>query len=448
MSSSSDILIVHDMVVVLSTDSGNIDLTTSKLNGRTPKLAIIGHSYQGLSGTSACAGLGAADGTNEFCVTICAEDNANASDVKMNRTVAAILETVDPQSSGQGSLDVSASFVSFIPDGIRVNVAANPVQNTNYPVLFFAGDDLEIEVGSFTADAAAASTNTLNFGGGITQWDLLIGARTGDQADNISNNHAYSLGFLSRQGGNSTGQCIHTSSDDGAGTSIVTYGVFDTEFLRLIDPVGSNAWSISRTGSTDTSITFTKDENDFTDSDLFDYIAIGMAGNGAIADIIDTPVSTSVDWNVSSVGFKATAAFTSPSAITGANRNTTISTPGNGAGVNTQFWDSTGAGGILSGNGVQMSEEDGAATTDVRRGTNFGSLGACLADDGLFMMSLGTPDPGTTFKPDGWTVVAADISIANTTARNFMYMAFGESDEHLLFRDQALQFVSQPQLRM
>lgn len=414
-------------------------------------LAIFAIRFQPLGDSSGITGIGACDGTNEFCVCIAAEDDANASDVKMNRSTAACLEAIDPQSSGQGSIEYQANFVSFIADGVRLNVTTTPERTMGFSVMFFAGDDLEIEIGSFTADAAAASTNTLNFGGGITQWDLLIGARTGDQADNISNNHAYSLGFLSRQGGNSTGQCVHTSSDDAAGTSVVTYGVFDTEFLRVIDPEGTDAWSISRTGSSDTSITFTKDEDAYTASDVFDYIAIGMAGNGGIADLIDTPTSAVVDWDVTGLGFKAQAMFAHPSAITSANRNTTVATAGDGHGFSPHFWDSSGAGGRFTGVGVKFTEEDNVGTTHVSQGINTGgNIGQAFNDaDGLFM-SLGNPSISfaSRFNTGGWKVVAADISIANATARSFMYMAFGEPDEHLLFRDQALQFVNTPQMRM
>ena len=448
MSSTSDILIVEDRVDIIATDSGNTDLTTSRLNGRTPKLVIFLVRFQPLGDLSGCAGIGAADGTNEFCVCIAAEDDANASDTKMNRSTAACIEVIDPQSSGQGSIEYQANFVSFIPNGVRVNVTTSPNNANAFAAMFFAGDDLEVEIGSFTADAAVSSTNTLNFGGGITQWDLLIGARTGDQADDISNDHAYSLGFLSRQGGNSTGQCIHTSSDDGAGVSVVTYGVFDTEFLRLIDPIGTDAWSISRTGSSDTSITFTKDEDDYTASDVFDYIAIGMAGNRAIADLIDTPTDDTVDWNVTGLGFKPQAAWTHPSGITSANRNSTVSTNGNGHSLSTAFWNSAGPGGSLTGDGVKFREEDDVTTTDVDQGINVGNLGQAFSDSDALLMSLNDSSVDTRFKTDGWTVVAADVPTANSTARSFLYAAFGEPDEHLLFRDQALQFVNTPQMRM
>ncbi len=443
----SDILIAQDRFNIQPTDSGNKNFTTSKLNGRTPKLALIWMRSQG---DVAAVAFGACDGTNEICLSFSAEDNGNASDTKQTRETAGCIRCIDPTSTGGGSFHYEADFVTFIADGMTIDVTNPPpgsLNIANLAVMFFAGEDLEVEIGSFTADAAAASTNQLSFGSGITQWDAFIGIRTGDNQASIVNNHGFSFGLLSRNDGNSTGQCVHTGSDDNAGVSVVTYGSFDTEFLRVIDPVGSNAWSISRTASDDTSITFTKDENDFTDSHTFAYVAIGLAGLPVIADMIDTPVSTSLDWVVTSVGFRSQACIFQPSAIVVANRNTTVTTTPNGTGIAMSFVDTQGVNRLINGSFMEFIESDDV--TVMRTATTTGLLITNVAsDDTATKIGIANGTTGTVFTANGWVIKAADIIFADATARSFNYMAFGEADPTHLFRDEALRFASLPQWRM
>ncbi len=441
MSSTSDILIVQERKDIAGS-TGNQDITTTKLGGRTPKLVLF--LMRRTTSGSFSIGLGATDGTTQFACCFCAEDNASSADTKQTLETNACFFLIDPDAGGQ-QIDAEASVVSMITDGVRINVStAVGGAGELCPVFFFAGDDLEIEIGQFTADAAAASTNTLNFGGGINQWDALIGVRTGDSAGNISNNHSFCMGFLSRLGGDSTGVCLHMASDDGAAAAVCTSGQFDTEFLRVIDPVGTNAWSISRTGASDTSITFTKDENDYTASDVFSYVAIGMAGLGATAEMLDTPTSAAVDWDVTSVGLKPQAVFAVGGGITAANKNTTQSTQGNGTGYCGAFWDEVS--GSINGSNILGTEQDEADPMNVHQGIGFNPMNAHTDSfSPVFSLADGPP---SEFNSVGWTFDASDVTTANATARNFMYLAFGEPDPLLLFREDALKFVSQPLFRM
>lgn len=441
MSVDSDILIVQERKDIAGS-TGNQDITTTKLNGRTPKLVLF--LTRGTFSTSFTIGIGATDGTNQWAVNYAAQDNSTSADTKMTFETNACVFAIDPDAGGQ-QIHYEASVVQMITDGVRINVStAVGGAGELCVVMFFAGDDLEVEIGTFAASAAAASTNTLNFGGGITQWDALIGCRTGDSAGNISNNHSWCVGLLSRLGGNSVGQCTHMASDDGAAAAVCTSGQFDTEFLRVVDPVGTDAWSISRTGSTDTSITFTKDENAYTASHTFAYVAIGMAGLGAVAEMIDAPTNPAVDWVVNGLPLRPQAVLAVGGGITSANRNTTQSTQGNGTGICLAAWDEVA--GSLIGSNVVCSEEDAADPMNVHQGIGFNPMNS-WTDQSFTMLSI-SDGPPSKFIPGGWDFDAADINTANSTARNFMYLAFGEGDPLLAHRSEVRKRRTNPLVRM
>ena len=416
-----DVLVVQDAFAIGSA-TGNEDVTTTRLNGKTPKAVMfIGRtSFAGGGSFSLC--YGAADETSEWVVGYCSEDGTSSADTKMTQETNACFFLIDATGGGQPT-EFEASFVQFITDGVRINFSDSPGFSTSIVAVFFAGDDIQVEVGTFSASSIPTFTNTLDFGLGIrSQWDALIGARTGDSGASISNNHAVAFGLLSREGGNSTGQCFHTSSDDGAAAATVTYGTFTNEFLRLVDPIGTDAWAISRTASDNLSVTFTKNNNDYNDAHVFGYLAIGMAGLGAIADVVDTPTTAASDWVFTGVGFESQALINHPTAITAANRNAT-QTDTDGTGINCGAWDASGTDGDIDGNQVVGSEEDGADPMNVGQGIFLSPGGVTNTTFGtLFSINDGA---GSLWTPTGWTIPSANIPTADGTARSFLYLALG-----------------------
>lgn len=421
-----DAWVTNLLDVGMPAGTGDKDFVDSKLAGRTPTAMI---TSTGASSPGLAMSIGACDGTNEFLIACSAEDNVNRPDTKQYRNTAACFGQIDHDAGGGGvTLNMLASFVTFIPNGVRLNFSiADSVVSQWIHILFFGGDDMGIEVGNFAASAAAASTDTLNFGGAISSWSALMAFRTPNM--NTGNDGGFAQGVVSRSGGNSTGQCIHYSSQDNTPAAVCSYGTFDDEFLRIVDHSSSDAWAISRTGAADTSITFTKNENDFTASHLFDYIAIDSPFQ-VKANMITTPTSVA-DWDVTDVGFKAEGLFGFGSAHLVADRNTTqTGTVGTNLGV--CFWSDLGHFDESHTLGNDDDTADPAATSD----GNSGGMIECKQGAEILFSSkfrvggLGNDFHTRKFTPTGWHVDESEIFAARDGG-SFAYCAFqGSGNDH------------------
>jgi len=412
----------------MTAGTGDKDFVAPHLGGRIPTACLM---TSGSSSPGLAHAVGATDGTNEFVIGCSAEDNQNRPDTKQYRNTAACIAQIDHDAGGGGvTLNFLASFVTFIPGGVRLNFSiAVTVVSQSIVFQFFGGDDLGIEVGNFTASATATNTDTLTFGGAISSWSALMAFRTPNM--NTGNHGGFCNGVVSRSGGNSTGQCIHYSSEDNPGAAVCTYGTFDDEFLRIVDPQDTaNAWAISRTGAADTSITLTKNENDFTGSHLFDYVAIDSPFQ-VKANMIET-LSSVGDWDVTDVGFKPEGLFGFGSAHTSAQRNTTQS-GSTGTNIGICMWQDIGEfnEGYTLGN-----DDDTADPTETGAGESGGMIECKREASGLFSSrfrvgGLAADTHTRRFTPTGWHVDSAEIFAAEE-AVTFAYCAFqgsGNDDE-------------------
>ncbi len=407
--------------------TGNQDFTTPILGGRTPKGAIF---FGGGSSVDHAFSMGATDGTNEFVVACSAEDNVGRPDTKQWRSTADCFAGIDADGGGGGvPMNFQASFVSFIPNGVRLNFSVAPPSNVFMGCAFWGGADLNIEVGSFAASAAAASTDTLNFGGSIADWSALFGFRTPNM--NQGNHGGIAMGVVSRTGGNSTGQCVHYSSEDNPAATTASYGTFDDEFLRICDPLDSaNAWSISRTGAADTSITFTKDENAFTGSHLFDYVCIDSPFQ-VKANVVDGPTSTSNPWDITDVGFKTEMLVGFGSAHIAADRGTTQTS--NGTTQSAFRWSDLGR--FDEGNNRAADDADADPTnTGGGAGGGMASVSAGVSGTSYDIGGSASNSHTRKFTTTGWHVDASEILFVNSSAGACLYCAFqgGGSDDELV----------------
>ena len=421
------------IAVIPFNQTGLQDIVNVRLRdlGKTPK-AYIASNGEGAASLAMCM----SDGTNHRVLGCSAEDNQGRPDTKQLRLTTDCFGLIDPNGGGGGvPLEWLASFDSFIPGGVRVDISDAAI-GTVLSMIFFGGDDLGVEVGTFTASAAASGTDVLTFGGAISSWSGLIGVRTPN--NNTGNDAGMSIGLLSRNGSNSTGQCVHYSSEDNTPATEASYGTFDTEFLRICDPTNSaDAWSISRTGASDTSVTFTKDENDFTGSHQFDFIAIDSP-LGCIADLIDLPITDASAWEVTGVGFKTEAALFLPSANTIAERNATQTAVGASTALSTFWWSGYP---IMLEGGNKYQDEADADPSNTFTSEDGGNLNAGRSNPSgseATTINLGGVEGTHTrkFTSDGWIFEASEFFAAPATpARSMPYIAFegsGAEEDYLL----------------
>lgn len=136
------------------TSTGTMDLTTSNLNGKTPKAAIMV-----LSGVPRGSGVGAdqlmcigmTDGTSEYAFATYGTSGSVGARGCYNDAVAVQMDSF-------ANTDGKASFVSFIPDGIRIDWTEAPASDFEIHTYLFAGDDLSAHLTSLEPNAG--------FGGG------------------------------------------------------------------------------------------------------------------------------------------------------------------------------------------------------------------------------------------------------------------------------------------
>ncbi|MGI9501858.1 MAG: DUF7507 domain-containing protein [Geminicoccaceae bacterium] len=125
--------------------TGNVDWTTAALGKKTPKAVEFFMCRTVLDGTPSNhlgAGWGATDGTSEYLALASSEHGFGAIDtfrgIYNNQCVGFFSATV-------AALSVTATFVSFIEDGVRLNFSLVDDSNEFYVVaIFYTGDSCEV----------------------------------------------------------------------------------------------------------------------------------------------------------------------------------------------------------------------------------------------------------------------------------------------------------------
>ncbi|ANK84456.1 MULTISPECIES: hypothetical protein [unclassified Rhizobium] len=150
----------------LPSATGNFQITTGELGGRTPKMAVfclsnaeVSETGHGASGEEGFHNFGATDGTNQWSVMSCTEFGTN-SDNRGYVTTGCLYET-----NAQGTLMLAATFVSFDSDGVTINITTlhSELYSKRGFVIFFAGSDCHAEVGVIAGESDGTATKTIGF---------------------------------------------------------------------------------------------------------------------------------------------------------------------------------------------------------------------------------------------------------------------------------------------
>ena len=148
----------HTVQVVANTSTGSQNITTPKLSGATPDVAILWlAATTTLGGNTAHARLsmGFTDGANEAGISIQSEDNSAATDsdnIYYSDAILSVLTTT-------GTEDCKADVTGFIADGVTINWQS--ACNSAYVIVAAFGENKSAHVGSFTNPATAPNKTTV-----------------------------------------------------------------------------------------------------------------------------------------------------------------------------------------------------------------------------------------------------------------------------------------------
>jgi len=145
--------------VACNTSTGTQDITTTDLGGLTPKAALFvvtKATSDGSAATHAVLGMGATDGTNQWAIGNMARDAQSSTQcARRAMTDECVMIMVDTGPS----VDGEAAFSSWITNGVRIDWGDAPAAAYLLTVVFFAGTDLSVDVGTFTF-ASTVNTDT------------------------------------------------------------------------------------------------------------------------------------------------------------------------------------------------------------------------------------------------------------------------------------------------
>lgn len=139
------------------TSTGNQDITAANLT-QTPKAALLfiqaNTSLDAAQGNIGFYGMGATDGTNQWAAGGWRDGATSASRAN---TTSCVLLCDNAGTVGQ------ASFVSFIPGGIRINWTTALPSAYRMMAVFFYGASLQVAVGVQTTPSTSGTTVTTGF---------------------------------------------------------------------------------------------------------------------------------------------------------------------------------------------------------------------------------------------------------------------------------------------
>jgi hypothetical protein len=151
---------IRSTVFNLNNTTGNQDVTISGLGAaediKAVAFIVAGSVVVGVGANSCYMGLGFTDGTNHRCMAgMSGNGYAQTEDGWRAASDEVILAV-----NNAGFVNVEANFVSFIDDGVRINIGD---EGATYEVLaiFWAGSDVSAEVGDFLLNSTVNNTRVV-----------------------------------------------------------------------------------------------------------------------------------------------------------------------------------------------------------------------------------------------------------------------------------------------
>lgn len=196
--------------------TGNVDIVTTELGGRTPKAALFfcGSHEPASDATSTpqgSIGYGLTDGTNHRSMFAL---NANGQTTQGLYAGQENASCILGSAGGGQNADIRATFVSWLENGVRVNFTrVNTLTRRRITAVFFAGADLQAKVDSVNLGTGTTWVDVASVG---FQPSLVFGAGLGLSAYTTAYAFRPCFGFATNNGGTVKQRALHWSAREAA----------------------------------------------------------------------------------------------------------------------------------------------------------------------------------------------------------------------------------------
>lgn len=348
---------------VVPTVTGNVDYTSVRMGGQTPKAAIIiaaGHVTQN-DGFGGSGGMIWSIGycSPSFCFTAStgSQDAVGTSNVgRRSFGDNSIRRGVGLFGSGMTGYLVEGRGVTFIAGGVRINwnLVAGVGATPRLWILLLGGSDLSVAVGAFTLPS---NTTGAVSGLGFQPDAVLSLSCNASNSDSTSSFHALNFGIAERVSGIQRGLCWAEADNIAAGGQPTQ--ILDDDSFALQVATGSSSIDYTCTLSSFDVGGFTVTTNaTAAANDTLGYMALKVAGVSMKLIDFTTPTATG-NTAVTGLGFRpglVLACCTSQASLDTAHFNDDDAT---GAGI-TVFNNASEQGGI---NGKIRDNSDPTSAT-------------------------------------------------------------------------------------
>jgi len=221
---------------------GNQNITTTDLDGLTPKAAFFIVSEAVTDGTAAnhaVFGIGAATGAaNRWSCAFQDEHNLGTTDTNRRSTTD---ECVLKLNTGDANVDGEADFSAWIENGITINWGNAPAAAYLLTVIFFAGVKLSVHASTFSLGNQNIETNVNTVG---FQPDVILTGTNARPFDDAASSQArFSHGVVTYDGTTITQLSYTWNSQDAQAASSVASQITDDYGIGEVGDAGTFSWA-------------------------------------------------------------------------------------------------------------------------------------------------------------------------------------------------------------
>ena len=295
-------VVVHNFQTPVST--GNVDITTAKLGGLTPKAAIF-YLTQAVTGDTLTAGelwmAGMTDGTTHVCAYATDRDGT-APQASRRKQITGF--PIQATTHATTVISCEASFVAWLADGIRLNFT-NVTNRYLITAIFFAGNDLQATV---LSQSLGTATSNLAITGVGFQPEMLfcVGTAANNAAAIAPSFHCIS-GFAN-DNGSSIDQAahLHVGGDGGATTDEIAAVRDDVFYFGILGGPQTFQYFITVLSMDSDGFTVSRSANPGNDDLLFLALNFGGSSSGHVS--VESTPTVGTTWDITSAGFFPEAA--------------------------------------------------------------------------------------------------------------------------------------------
>lgn len=277
------------------TSTGNQDLTISGFG--TVKTVLIVLNRGTTIGTKIdhnALQISATDLTNHRTTATASDDNVGTTDANRANTTDKVISFID----SDGTVEGAASYVSTVTDGIRINWTTAPSVARKFTAIFFGGDDLSANVGSYEVPATIDQEVTISGLGFEPDVIIHFGSNTDFPGSSVNGNIRFGFSV------NNVGLdqvCNSWDAKDGETTSQSSSAVMSDRCFQNIDGATLFTAGYVSEYNADGFKVQTKNTNS---SKQMAYLALNFNSTLSFSTgIVNSPTSTG-NQSISSLSFK------------------------------------------------------------------------------------------------------------------------------------------------